>query len=469
MLILQNKLSLNKQGIIDMRPGQYLSDVIKAINALSEDKKPTFEKPITINFYNHNKTMNWDNYTELVHVPEHVYLNFVGAMDAYNNENFETNSYSIDKMFLGFSFERDSFAFSGLSADISLIPLSQRFSNIINVDTLVEIDSITYDDLLDKEYPFIAVKETMQFYLVKENDSKIGVNISLQNCCFKKYTISLAMEFVNCQGTNFSNANCQDADFMGANCQEADFKGANCKNAFFLDANCQETNFSNANCQNAEFSNANCQETNFSNANLQNAILVNAFTAQGAFFSGANCQGTMFESTNLQGANFLKANLHKANFETANCQGANFQFADLQETNLYSTQLQDAMFTNANCKNTKFSSADCQRTDFRFSICENANFEYVNFHNAYFEDANLQGANFESTSCQGTDFGGANLQGANFHSIFTIQEANFKNANLTNLLNLPNRIDTKEKFIAECGVDNVNAQTIWIDETSILD
>jgi len=31
-----------------------------------------------------------------------------------------------------------------------------------------------------------------------------------------------------------------------------------------------------------------------------------------------------------------------------------------------------------------------------------------------------------------------------------------------------NRINTKAKWIAECGAGNVNAETIWIDGTSIL-
>ena len=46
--------------------------------------------------------------------------------------------------------------------------------------------------------------------------------------------------------------------------------------------------------------------------------------------------------------------------------------------------------------------------------------------------------------------------------------ADFRNADLTEGSNLPEHINTKAKWIAECGAGNVNAQTIWIDGTSIL-
>ena len=43
--------------VINLEPGQYLSDVVQTITGA------TLENPVTINFYNHSKTVNWETFT----------------------------------------------------------------------------------------------------------------------------------------------------------------------------------------------------------------------------------------------------------------------------------------------------------------------------------------------------------------------------------------------------------------------
>ena len=95
-------------AVIDLAPGQYLSDVVQAITGA------TLENPVTINFYNHSKTVNWATFTEKIHWPEHVHLNFVGKINLWPNNyylgmGFDEGLLSAnptDKLFLGFSFDR---------------------------------------------------------------------------------------------------------------------------------------------------------------------------------------------------------------------------------------------------------------------------------------------------------------------------------------------------------------------------
>ena len=60
------------------------------------------------------------------------------------------------------------------------------------------------------------------------------------------------------------------------------------------------------------------------------------------------------------------------------------------------------------------------------------------------------------------------MKDVDWGNVLSIENANFQNADLTGGVNLSERINTKAKWIAECGAGNVNAETIWIDGTSIL-
>ena len=335
--------------VIDLLPGQYLSDVIKSITDASETK------PYTINFYNHSKTVNWDTFTAKIHVPEYVNINFVGNINWWNKFYYPRMGFDegltdvnwTDKLFIGFSFDRsndDDFI------RVSGLPMTLQKVFFGGLDSAYQ-EASEYQDLLDdpEDWGFGTLG------LVRVKGSK-GDDIR-NNALYKKI------------GTNFIDVtpDFQYVDFNGNYLQFSYFYAANCQAAYFVSANCQA-----------------------------------------AYFVSANCQAAYFNSANCQSADFYSANCQSADFNSANCQAANFN------------------------------------------------------------SANCQGAYFGSANCQSADFDSANLKNVSWNEVTSIVGANFRNADLTGGANLPERINTKAKWIAECGAGKVNAETIWIDGTSIL-
>jgi uncharacterized protein YjbI with pentapeptide repeats len=386
--------------VINLEPGQYLSDVVQTITGA------TLENPVTINFYNHSKTVNWETFTEKIHWPQHVYLNFVGKINLWPNVYYPKmgfdedllSSNPTDKLFLGFSFDRTN--------DDSVIKVSGLPENLQKVffgglDQSYQIAE-SYQDLIDTPEDW---GET-EFGLVRVNGFKD--DDERNNALYKKIDgmfIDVTPDF---RYVDFSGYDLKFAYFYSANNQQADFGFANNQGAYFDSANNQSAYFSSANNQEADFSSANNQDADFGFANNQ-----------GAYFDSANNQGANFSSANNQGANFGYANNQGAYFNSANNLTANFSFANNQ----------------------------------------GANFGY----------ANNQEANFDYANNQDADFSSANLKDVTWSNVISIENANFQNADLTGGMSLPERINTKEKWIAECGAGNVNAETIWIDGTSILE
>ncbi len=336
-------------AVINLEPGQYLSDVVQTITGA------TLENPVTINFYNHSKTVNWETFTEKIHWPLHVYLNFVGKINLWPNTYFPQmgfdegllSSNPTDKLFLGFSFDRTN--------DDSVIKVSGLPENIQKVffgglDQSYQIAE-SYQDLIDAPEDWGEA----EFGLVRVNGSK-GDDVR-NDALYKKI----------------------DGVFIDVTpgFRYVDFSGYDLRFAYFYSANNHGASFYSAN-------------------------------NHGASFYSANNQGAQFDSANNQGANFNSANNQGAYFISANNQGANFN------------------------------------------------------------SANNQGANFNSTNNQGAQFDSANLKDIDWSNVVSIENANFQNADLTGGVYLPERINTKAKWIAECGAGNVNAETIWIDGTSIL-
>lgn len=366
-LLANTKNKIN--NVIDMQPGQYLSDVLQTITGA------TLENPVTINFYNHSKAVNWATFTEKIHWPLHVYLNFVGNINWWPNVYYPGISFDegllssnpTDKLFLGFSFDRTN--------NDSVIKVSGLPENVQKVffgglDQSYQIAE-SYQDLIDSPEDW---GET-EFGLVRVNGSK---DDDVRNDALYKKIDGVFVDVT--------------PDF-----RYVDFSGCDLRLSYFYSANNNGANFRYANNQGANFSSAN---------------------NQGASFSFANNQDASFDSTNNQGASFSSANNQSANFGYANNNGASFSSANN----------------------------------------EYANFGYANNQDSSFDFANNQGANF----------GSANLKNVDWSNVTSIANANFENADLTGGMNLPERIDTKAKWIAECGAGNVNAQTIWIDGTSIL-
>ena len=436
-------------AVINLEPGQYLSDVVQTITGA------TLENPVTINFYNHSKTVNWETFTEKIHWPLHVYLNFVGKINLWPNTYYPRMGFNegllisnpTDKLFLGFSFDRTN--------DDSVIKVSGLPENVQKVffgglDQSYQIAE-SYQNLLDDpdDWGF----GTLGLVRVKGSKADDIRNDAL----YKKI------------GNNFIDVtpNFQYVDFIGNYLQFSYFYSANCQSANFGNANCQSANFGNANCQSANFGNANCQGANFDSANNQGANFGYA-NNQYAIFGYANNQYAIFGYANNQGANFGYANNQWANFYFANNQGAYFGFANNQGANFYSANNQGAYFDYANNQGANFYSANNQGASFSSANNQGANFNYANNQWASFSSANNQVASFISANNQDASFGSANLKDVNWDNVISIENANFQNADLTGGVNLPERINTKAKWIAECGAGNVNAETIWIDGTSIL-
>ena len=94
--------------VIDMKPGEYLSDIIASITDASE------AKTYTINFYNHSKTVDLLSTTEKIVWPRHVYLNIVGDQRWYKDASGlpPYSDYDLfpkllaDRQFIGFDFSR---------------------------------------------------------------------------------------------------------------------------------------------------------------------------------------------------------------------------------------------------------------------------------------------------------------------------------------------------------------------------
>ena len=365
--MIENAINENAGGggsaspqIIDMKPGEYLSDIIQSIT------DATIDKQYTINFYNHSKTVNWDTFTEKIHVPRFIHINFVGNIDLWPNVyyypqmGFSDGLLShnpTDKLFLGFSFDRTN---NDWSIRVSGLPENVQKVFFGGLDQSYQIAN-SYQNLIDNPEDWGEA----EFGLVRVNGSKID---DIRNDALYKKINGVFVDVT--------------PDF-----RRVDFSGCNLRFASFFSANNQGTDFSSANNQGADFYYANNQDASFYYADNQDAN---------------------FGSANNQGANFGSANNQGANFNYANNQGANF------------------------------SSANNQR--------------------AHFDSANNQGAHFRY----------ANLRNVNWSNVVSIANANFRNADLTGGTNLPERINTKAKWIAECGAGNVNAQTIWIDGTSIL-
>ena len=349
MIIINNTTAgATNAGVIDMQPGEYLMDVINAINALPENEKPTESNPLTINMYNHSFTVDYDRIAAKVVIPKHVYIHLAGN---YSSSN-DINEIIPQKAFIGFDFSNAS----PRSLPMRFLAFAAYVTNQVELEA--GIPNGTFDAYLG--ITLVYAKDTKKYFLVRGTEI-IDVTVNLVF-----YTVDDArlgyFGFVDCQGTSFYSADCKNASFYNADCQGTNFNYADC----------QGTNFNYADCKYASFNNADCKNANFDNADCKNA-----------------------------------------NFDSSDCKYASFNNADCQ----------DASFGSADCQDASFGSADCQ------------------------------GANFDS---------------ADFLDIQLNSQSNFQGANLSGVQNMPTTLNTKAKFIAVVGAINVNAQTIWIDGTSIL-
>lgn len=86
-----------------------------------------------------------------------------------------------------------------------------------------------------------------------------------------------------------------------------------------------------------------------------------------------------------------------------------------------------------------------------------------------FDNVDLSGCSFHeaqfSSDCKFRD---VNFSNCDFENLNLNSGCKFISCNLRGVINLPDYMNTKAKFIAAVGAGNVDAETIWIDGTSIL-
>lgn len=106
------------------------------------------------------------------------------------------------------------------------------------------------------------------------------------------------------------------------------------------------------------------------------------------------------------------------------------------------------------------------KKEINYAGCNFSGIAFISgFSGTDLSNSNMTGAEFEESVM---DF--VNFTNCNFDQVqFTQPVGSFLEANFTGVKNMPEAYNTKAKFIAAVGAENVNAKTIWIDGTSILD
>ena len=177
-------------------------------------------------------------------------------------------------------------------------------------------------------------------------------------------------------------------------------------------------------------------------ANLVGANLANA-NLEGANLRNANLERANLENANLEGANLAGADLERANLENANLEGANLEGANLEGANISFTNLRTANLARANLAGPIVRGANLIVTNLTRANLEDADLELANLSGAIlrgtnFEGANLTGADLRNTNLYHTIFTNANLTSANMESVRNITRANFRDANIGDIIGLTN-------------------------------
>lgn len=367
--------SLDEQ-VIDMKPGEYLSDIIKSITDSGYNKR------YTINFYNHNKTINLSTFTEKIAVPRNVYINFVGDMELWPTD-YTPGTVGIslaqegeydNKLMIGFTFSRDNEYSSVIKSGLPSTLKSVCFGFLDNQWDVVE----NYDVLVaSPELHGLGPYGLGDGFVYVKGDPLLDVR---NRKLYKK------------------------------------------KDGIFLDVT-------------PEFNNV-----DFSGFDLRFSYFLGSKNI-GATFKGADNRWAYMSYSDNTSANFIGADNRYAVFDNTHNNLASFDYAD----NRF------AVFSNS----------------FSTGMLTGMSLAHANNMNANFENSTIPGTTFSGSNNENTNFSGANLSGSIWVDVASIKNANFIGTNLTGGQYLPDRINTKAKWIAECGASNVDATTLWIDGTSI--
>ena len=214
---------------VDMQPGEYLSDIIQLI---TDKADATRERPYTINFYNHSKTVDWTKFTGKITWPENVYLNFVGEINWWPDVFYERitflelfKSNPTDKLFIGFSFNKtnaESLKFiSGLPQNLSKVFFG-------GLDELAE-EAVDYDDMVD---PYSNYGRGTLGLVFCRGDVLDNVN---NNKLYKRigdtfYDVSVDFSYVDLSAHYLKNAFLCGVDLTGADLSGVNLQGVNWQN-----------------------------------------------------------------------------------------------------------------------------------------------------------------------------------------------------------------------------------------------
>ena len=221
---------------VDMQPGEYLSDIIQLI---TDKGDATRERPYTINFYNHSKTIDWTKFTGKITWPENVYLNFVGEINwwpdvFYEGIEFDNlfESNPTDKLFIGFSFNKtnaESLKFiSGLPQNLSKVFFGW-------LDELAE-EAVDYDDMVDPDSNYGLGTLGLVFC---RGDVLDNVN---NNKLYKRigdtfYDVSVDFSYVDLSAHYLKNAFLCGVDLTGADLSGVNLQGVDWQNVVSVE-NC---------------------------------------------------------------------------------------------------------------------------------------------------------------------------------------------------------------------------------------
>lgn len=221
---------------VDMQPGEYLSDIIQLI---TDKADATRERPYTINFYNHSKTVDWTKFTGKITWPENVYLNFVGEINWWPDVFFEGIEFGnliitnpTDKLFIGFSFNKtnaESLKFiSGLPQNLSKVFFG-------GLDELAE-DAVDYEDMVDPDSNYGLGTLGLVFC---RGDVLDNVN---NNKLYKRigdtfYDVSVDFSYVDLSAHYLKNAFLCGVDLTGADLSGVNLQGVNWQNVVSVE-NC---------------------------------------------------------------------------------------------------------------------------------------------------------------------------------------------------------------------------------------
>lgn len=324
---------------------------------------------------------------------------------------------------------------------------------------------------------------TVQKFLYNQdtdlNAQKIPEDIqaSLNILSRLNYSFSLNLSRINISNFNLKNCNFADAIFDRATLENINFKYALLQNTSFDKASLKKSDFYYADLENAKMCNANlehteCRYTNFSKAILYDVVFNNSDLYRSclteAKFARANLKNSNINEVEATKTYFTQADLSKAL-----CTQSNFKEAVFYKTILIETNLNDCILTRASFKYAKLTKAllieiEAEKVNFQYIDAEGALFDLAKLKASDFYSANLKKASFRSADVQFIDFSYANLEEANFLEARNIETANFRRANLKNVIGLSSFINKKKFYSKTVLILTINQQLLFNDKARLL-